>query len=235
MRKHLLLKVNIKNTKSNHNKSPEWAQSLDIWWLHWTKLCRRGNLRKVYRKNKKQIDADSALTVKMFWPNLLFCTFSLTPLQNMWSFQVHPSSLKSYQEVCRQLDAWLTSSCLLTQPEIKRCPRTPAARAPQRPEPQLARCASDVTLQLSGTFAVSSAKRIHPGQHPLHIVTRLVSKCHRELQVFKVYIWPWNRLSPLMNSSKHRDTITPQDHVQQGITVAKLSASTSAWFNKYIW
>lgn len=38
---------------------------------------------------------------------------------------------KTYQEMCRQLDAPLASSCLFTQPEIKQCPRTPTAEFPK--------------------------------------------------------------------------------------------------------
>lgn len=84
----------------------------------------------------------------MHWiSSITQCSFKSNSLSSLLC--PSPRFLEPYQEMCRQLDALLASSCLLTQPEIKRCPRTPTARAPLRPEPQLARWARDVTQQLT--------------------------------------------------------------------------------------
>ena len=141
--------------------------------------------------------------------NKKWCSFKSKSLP--WKyFTSIQSSLKSYQEMCRQLDASLASSCLLTQPEIKRCPRTPTAKSSQKTGattgPLSRRCDSTAHVRICNKLHASALiqANIHNAscdRRPEAAAAAAVDLCHRE-QLFTVYnIWPWNWSSSVTSSS----------------------------------
>lgn len=148
---------------------------------------------------------------------------------------VHPSlsSSKSYQEMCRQLDALLASSCPFTQPEIKRCPRTPTAELPQdwsHNWPAEPGCDST-----AHGHTCNKLQEVHSSQlisaAPCHVIDPCTKRTRRTSTTKNNYshctynAWPWKQLSSAMNCSKEKsDDYTPRSQAV-GVIVAKLSAA----------
>lgn len=161
---------------------------------------------------------------------------------------LHPPfiSLKSYQEMCRQLDALLASSCLLTQPEIKRRSRTPTAELPKDRSHNWPRWAGDVT-HMAHSHICNELQEVHSSKlisiRPCHVID-FYEAALRTSATKNNY---WECITPDPESSHHQwraaakrtwrlhlKVVSSRDNCSQ-IVCWSCSTSGSSCFNKYMW
>lgn len=127
--------------------------------------------------------------------------------------------LGPYQQMCRQLDALLTSSCLFTQPEIKCRLRTPTAGLPADRGHNWPCWDRDITH--SSSVHLQQAPRSALIQASTYTPMWLIPTKRREEllppgTITVCCIRPWCPSSPVMSHSQEEVMAAPRGHAQQG-------------------
>lgn len=132
--------------------------------------------------------------------------------------------------MCRQLDAFACQQLSVHLARNQVALAGTNCRAPQRPEPQLARCGGDMTHRARRHICndlqeVHSSKLISIKPCDWFLQSSAEDFCHREQLLTAHNAWPWNQSSSVTSPSQEKVMTAPQGPVQASIIVAKLSAA----------